>query len=142
MASGMTMKGGRELLNTLTRLQGPETKKVLRKVLRAGAKPVQLKAKATVPINTGALRKSIRVKAGKRTRKKEMSVWVGTGDQDNMFTGKTFYGGMVEYGTQNMAAQPFMRPAWDTTKTRTQRIIAVGLGRGVVRVARKKRGRR
>ena len=134
----ITLKGGDKLLVKLARLTSAEAKKVIRKALREGARPVQQKAKASVPVNTGALRKSVKIRAGKRTRKQEVSIWVGTGDQDNLFTGKTFYGGMIEYGTNKMAAQPFMRPAWDTTKIRTQRIIKVRMGRGLTILAKKK----
>lgn len=53
-----------------------------------------------VPVDTGALRRSIRVEVMDDLT---LTVWAGDDAVD--------YAGYVEYGTRFMAAQPFMTPA-------------------------------
>jgi HK97 gp10 family phage protein len=71
------------------------------------------KAKFFVPVDTGALRKSIRKEA--RARPAGYYVYIGIragGYVRNPKTGRLVdYALYVEYGTSRMSAQPFMRPA-------------------------------
>jgi len=92
-------------------------KKALRKACRAGAKIFASQLKQDVRIDTGTLRKQVKVRAGK-SKKLSLSVNASTGDpkKANLNSGEAFYGSFVEYGTKNMSAQPFIRPAFDKVK--------------------------
>lgn len=122
MDFGIKMTGFKKLDRQLRKLPGPMAKKALRKGLRAGAKIIQAEAKVRVPKVTGALRKSIRVRAA-RKRRGTVGVTVTTGQKDNAFVGDTYYGGMVEFGTSRMTARPFMQPAFDAKKQQALDVI-------------------
>lgn len=74
------------------------SKQIITRALRAGAKIIQAEAKQRVPVDTGALRKSIRVRTGKVRQKGEVKILVTTSGTDNAFGGNQFYGGFVEFG--------------------------------------------
>lgn len=87
-------------------------KKATRKALRAAAKVVQKEAQRIAPKKTGALSRSIKVRARKVRRRRDkgtigMKATVGKG----WFKGDTFYAAFLEFGTKNMRFHPFMRPA-------------------------------
>ena len=67
------------------------------KAAMLGARLIRDTAKRLVPVDTGALRKSIRV-----VKLKPRRYEVGAGE---------FYAGFVEFGTVRMPAQPYLRPA-------------------------------
>jgi hypothetical protein len=77
-------------------------KKGCRKGTRAAAKAVLLAAYKYVPVKSGALRKSLKVRAGKRNRSARQKHWVSALVQtiEGMFKGDQFYGGFLEFGTQ------------------------------------------
>ena len=120
-------KGDVGLQRAFNELTGPKQKKAVRKGLRAGAKPIAERARQLVPRDKGKLRKSIKVKAEKRSRS-GLGVIVTSGDDGNLFTGDTYYGGMVEYGTTKMRARPFFRPAFDSLKDRAAEVARKEIG--------------
>lgn len=61
--------GDKELVRRFEMLRGNMQKKYGRKALRAGAKVVQKTAKQRVPVRTGRLKKGLKVRALKRSRK-------------------------------------------------------------------------
>lgn len=70
--------------------------KIIRQELRKAAKLTILPtAKARMPVRTGLLRKSLKIRAIKRSRVNS-GVRVALSSKD--FTGETFYGGFIEYG--------------------------------------------
>lgn len=83
-------------------------RKALRKATREAAKVVLDEAKRLAPVASGALKRSLRVRALKRSRVKQ-GHQVQTGE--GFFKGETFYGGFQEYGTKFMEANEYMRPA-------------------------------
>lgn len=96
--------------------------------LLAGAEIVQVEAKRLVPVLTGNLRDSIIISfdgglngAAVSQRRFFSSVYIGPSKQDG------FYGHMVEFGTFNMAAHPFMRPALDNTRDEVRRAMGHSL---------------
>ncbi len=139
MAIGVDIdfKGDKALQSAFNALTGPKQKKAARKGLRAGAKLIADRARQNARFSkrTGKLLKSIKVKAAKRSRS-GMGVIVTTGDDGNLFTGETYYGGMVEYGTAKMHARPFLRPAFDTLKDQAAEISRKEIGRAVERIWR------
>jgi HK97 gp10 family phage protein len=90
------IQGGRELERALRALPGKVAKKIVRKALRAGAKPIQQDAKARAPKKTGKGAKSIKVRATKRRRKGTIGISVQTSAGD--FAGDEFYMSFLEYG--------------------------------------------
>jgi HK97 gp10 family phage protein len=115
------------------------TKKIIRKALRNGGKIVQKAAKANAPVKSGALKKAIKIRAGKRVTGKQ-SVFIGTSDK--AFVGKMFYAAFIEFGhkqgsrklgneRKDIAANPFMENAYETTKTQTEQTIINELWDGI-----------
>lgn len=65
----ISMLGDKELKRQFDSLGRKMQKKFLRKALRAGGKAVQVQWKANVPVDTGAYKTGIRVRAMKRSRR-------------------------------------------------------------------------
>ncbi|MGP1675928.1 MAG: HK97-gp10 family putative phage morphogenesis protein [Burkholderiales bacterium] len=132
------IKGLSDLNKFLQDLPVKLEKNILRSALRAGAKVMQTQAKANVPVQSGDLKKSIKI--GTRARGGRVTASVKT---------KLWYAKWVEYGTRahNIAAKkngwlsfmgifakevmhpgakphPFLRPALDATASAA--VIAVG----------------
>jgi HK97 gp10 family phage protein len=119
--------GLRELHDFLQQLPVRLEKNILRGMVRAAAKPVADAARAKAPVLKeddprrvpGALAKSVRIMSTV-VRGAEVKGGVAAGGRVNVKKGRVrgetnaFYAPFVEYGTKNMAAQPFMRPAADT----------------------------
>jgi HK97 gp10 family phage protein len=74
----------------------------------------------------GQLRDSLAIRAIKRNRNGRVGVVIQTRAGD--FKGRTFYASFIEYGTNKMAARPFIRPAFDTEAHSAIDIVA-----GIVR---------
>lgn len=122
--------GQRELFARLRQLPPKVQRKVVRPALRAAAKVIHAEAKQLVPVRSGALQKSLKVRAQKRKRD-SIGVNVQTGEK--FFRGPVFYGGFVEYGTRKMQGRHFMQSAFDrTSRAQTEtmlRAIAAGVER-------------
>jgi len=91
----VSLSGAKEVRLALAKLETKAARKLASKALRAGAKIVQAHAKATAPAQTGALKRAIKVRAGKN-RKTYRSIIVGPGAK--WFTGDEFYAGFIEFG--------------------------------------------
>ena len=117
-----------------------DSKKILNNAVKLAMKPVLEKAQNLVPIETGALRASLRIEARKPTNRDKKSIYVNPTDVVigtvttapgsvlkkkkfiNQKTGKKETGIASdaravanEFGTAKMAGKPFMRPAMETT---------------------------
>lgn len=126
-----TIAGGRELDAMLRALPVKIERNILRAALRAGAAEFRTAAKANVPVDSGALRRSIKVTTGSKNGRVTARLKVGGVLAPHAF--------LVEYGTKphkikakkdgaltvggNLVAEvdhpgarprPFMRPAFDT----------------------------
>lgn len=77
----------------------------VRVALRAAGEVIREGAAQRAAVDTGLMRRSISVRQGV-SRKLWESVHVGV-------TRRAFYWKFVEFGTSRMAAQPFMRPAFE-----------------------------
>ena len=106
--SGYTA-GEQEVKAALKRLK-KATKDGIRKGTRAGAKIVLAAAKRLAPVRTGALAKSIKVRALPRSRK-----LIGTTTR-LVNDGNIFYGGFVNYGTKRQRAKRFLNDAADEVR--------------------------
>jgi HK97 gp10 family phage protein len=155
--------GMEDLLKRLKTLEPKLAKKVIRQSLRAGAKVILTAARAKAPRRSGLLKKSIKVRALKRSRTGRIGITVQTGEGD--FQGKTFYGAFVEYGHKLGArqrkppsdgeqlrkaiesggsdrrfieAKPFMEPAFDQNKDKAAAVIKQMILEGIEREATSK----
>ena len=108
------IEGAKELDAALKRLGLDMERKIAKSAVRAGATVIAKEAKNNVPVESGTLRNSIRVvtrskrvgdavasvvtRSGKKWRSKNMDAW---------------YAPLIEFGTKNRPATPFLRPALD-----------------------------
>lgn len=84
--------------------------KTIRDALRSGAKTMARAVAARAPVATGKLKKSVKVRAGKRKRDTiSMQVVITGGHPTPMVAA-------AEYGTRDAPAQPFIRPGFEATK--------------------------
>lgn len=125
------------------------------KAVRAGAKPILEAARANVPKDTGNLAKSLAIKVlnqkrdamevvaliGPRTKYRR--VYNKKREQYNAkLVADGWYGFLVEYGTHNTKAQPWLRPAFDANKVAAQQAIVDTIGEAIQAEASKFYGKR
>ena len=85
------------------------------------AEKIRDDAKDFVPVDTGALQKSIRVE---KKKKLEVLIIAGGGGVINPKTGREVdYAGYVEFGTSRMSPQPYMQPALEKNRDTIIQII-------------------
>jgi len=124
----LNIEGAKELERKLLSFEPKLGRKIIRQALRNAAKPILNAAKANVPVDTGDLKKSLKVKA---MRKRRHSYGVMIATSVGWFAGNEFYGAFLEFGTSKMAARPFVRPAFDTEKENAEKIIKNDLQHGI-----------
>ncbi len=128
MSTEFEVQGLKELFDKLQRFPVKLKKNVMRGAIRAGAKLVADEARRKAPVLSspdprrvmGALAKSVRVMStGVRNGVVKGGVVAGGGKTSvgrgaDKVAADVFYAHFVEYGTQKMAPQPFLRAAVDT----------------------------
>ena len=102
------VEGAKELDKVLKALPQAAAKQQLKATLRLAARPVLRAARANAPKDTGAAAKSIKVRIMARTRV-PAAISIGP-DLDH------WYLLMIERGTSKVAANPFLRRAWNSNK--------------------------
>jgi HK97 gp10 family phage protein len=110
---------------------GATEKQVQRAATRAVAQATR-EAKKGKQRYPGQLRDSLRLRAMK-SKKGRIGMMVQTREGD--YRGDTFYGAFIEYGTNKMAAKPYMRPAFDTKKGEAAKIIEHEIRAGIAKIA-------
>jgi HK97 gp10 family phage protein len=109
-----------ELEKKLTGLEEKLTE-ALSEALDEIAGKIRDDARDLAPVDTGALRRSIRTE---KKGKLEVLVIAGGGGVTNPRTGREVdYAGYVEYGTSRMSPQPYMRPALEKNLNLILRIV-------------------
>lgn len=136
------LSGDAALLAELSALPGKLQRKAFRTASRRAGKIYAEAAKARAPVDTGQLRRSIKVRALKRSRT-AVGVTVGTSKKD--YTGDQFYAAFIEYGhklgkrkrggnagdsdnRKQVPAKPFMRPAFDASAAQLQQVFISEIG--------------
>lgn len=112
--SDIEIKGALELDRALKNLPDKIARNLLRAALRAGGKVILERARAGVPVESGALRDSLRVSTSLRGGVARASVKAGSK--------KAYYAHMVEFGTQRHWIKPRNRKS----------LFLAGLAREVV----------
>ena len=117
----------------------------LRAAVSAGLKVVQQKAIADAPIDTGTLKRAIyrtRSREGSSRVQEEGIVGVRSGKKFQKSNRDAWYWRFLEFGTRHIAAQPFLRPAFDSTTSQQIEALRVKLAAAIERAAAKlSRGR-
>ena len=115
--------GFKELEKALNTLPNAMSKAVLRGAIRKALAPVKQDAKNKVPVRTGGLRDSI-VIGTKLVRSQQPGGRTGA---VRLYMGTSWpegaHGHLIEFGTSNVSANPFMRPAWDAHKRNIPKVI-------------------
>lgn len=134
----MTFEGGEELAKALADLSTRVQRKVMREVLIEAAEPIRKHAASIAPHAPGApdIKANIGISIPSRSHvvdiKSETAV-VAIGPTKGFA-----YGLPLELGTVHMAAQPFMRPAFDVAASQALQIVSDATwrelaGRGISR---------
>lgn len=119
----LDVSGMLDLDRELELLSKAESRTVLRQAVRAGAAVIQAEARSRAPERTGKLKRNIIIANGKgdatqasagiRVRGTNPSGTNSDNTKKAIRSNNSFYWRFVELGTSNMAAIPFMRPAFD-----------------------------
>ena len=136
ITSGINMQGGRvlgqrELIKAMNKIPYKvKKKKFFMAVFRQAAKPIIAAARANIKNDTGQLKKSIKAFSTRASRRLP-ALYVGpkaTGGKatKNSQRGGGFYGAIVEYGSVYSQPAPFMRPAWEQSRTNAEAILLKG----------------
>lgn len=122
----------------------------LKRAVASGAILVRNEARSRVPVDTGVLRKSVITKYANEQSSRQKKTYIVTVRRGKKYQrvkakrgGKTveinmdaFYWRFVEFGTQKMAPQPFMRPAFEQRKRDALEAVSAKLRIGVMDIAR------
>jgi HK97 gp10 family phage protein len=103
------IEGFAEIARLLRELGPQLAAKVGDRAVRRAAKPLVDEMKRLVPVDTGALRRSLAAAANRRNkRQSRRGVRIGARRPESRIAH------LVEFGTSHSAAKPFMRPALDS----------------------------
>ena len=131
------LTGDKRLNRQLAALTTNEAKKIIREAARPAMKRLLPRIKAATPYKTGKLRKSIKVTAIKRSRKR-FGVRIGTGKRDErQWAGDTFYGAFIEFGTKRIAAQHYVEATADRNQERILRFYRYLIKMGLENLAKR-----
>lgn len=93
----VVLTGDDELNRKLAALTNQQAREAIKKAARPALKPCLQTARRVAPKRSGKLRRSIKIRAIARSRSR-IGARVTTSASDNVYSGKTFYGGFQEWG--------------------------------------------
>jgi HK97 gp10 family phage protein len=131
----LKFSGGPELERALRELGSEVAGRLGTNAVRAGARVIAAAARSKAPVRTGTLKKSIRVfddMEAKRAGGAIRTAYAGT---------RVFYGRLVEFGTQFIPAQSFLRAALDESAQQAVDKMADNLAAGIERETAKYKGK-
>jgi len=136
----IVVTGIKQIDRKLKQLEPKIQKKVLRQSMRAGLKEVQAEMKAQVPVDTGLMKKNVKVRALKRSRKRigmEVRVGAAPGLITHWASGESFfYPAGVEYGDSTHPPNPFGRRAYAAKGPKARDITMAKMVEGVEKEAK------
>lgn len=109
------LDGFDELEKKLARLSNRASGKTVKEAAKAGANVLRDEAATRAPKRSGNLASNIDIEPHR--------LQVGRAQFNIGFKQTAWYGRLVELGTQFMAAQPFLRPAFDAKKDEATRAV-------------------
>lgn len=125
MTATVTFKGVDEVierLGILIQTSHPELRKAM---MNAAENTISARAAELCPVDTGNLRQSIQT----RDVSEDSSVKITVGPRLENYTNDVYYAPYVEFGTYKMAAQPYLRPAFEEEKAACVEETAYNMGR-------------
>lgn len=137
-----TIEGLDELQAALRALPDSTAKNVLRRVGKQALQPIADAAAQMAPVDDGTLRAGIHVGTKLSRKQKSRHSKLGTDDVE-VFAGSAPLpqAHLQEFGSVNNAAQPFLRPAWDSGKSTVVETISgllwAEIQKSAARLARK-----
>jgi len=140
MADGISMHidGLQELERKLIEMGPKLARNGLRAAVSAGARVVTAEAKVRVPVDSGTMRRAIYSKQiREESGDSQQTFYVGVrhGKKEQKKNRDAYYFPFVEFGTEKMAARPFMRPAFESTKEKSVGAIKDKLAERVNKLA-------
>jgi len=143
MADGVKMEvqGLKELERKLLEMSPKLAKNALRAAVAAGARVVAAEARKNVPVDSGTLRRSIYTKQiREESGDTQQTFYVGArqGKKEQAKKRDGWYFPFVEFGTEKMAARPFMRPAFESTKDAAVQAVKTKLAERIDKLAGEK----
>jgi HK97 gp10 family phage protein len=141
MSQMVFVEGFAELKESLRSLPDATAKNVLRRVEKTELQRFADTAKAIVPRRSGKLARSITVST--KLSKRQRSLAGDPGDDVITYAGVKAlpYAHIVEFGSKNMRAQPYLRPAWEANKAalfeRVKASLWLEIQKSLARYARK-----
>jgi HK97 gp10 family phage protein len=140
MSNAFTVKvTGLDVVERRLKGLGPDiSKKVLRNSVAAGARVVRKAAEGRVPVDTGTLKRSLYIKQiREESNPSKQTYYVGSrhGKKYQKKGLDAYYFPFVEFGTEKMAARPFLRPAFESSKDAAANAIGEKLKQGVDKYA-------
>lgn len=121
----ISILGDKELVKRLRKLEFKTERKYVKKAMRESMRNVLRRSKAMAPVRTGALRKGIKLRAGKtRYGVHRMVVRTGTRkemglpeyDPDGSAAARFYYPAHIELGTGKTRAIPFLRKPLESSR--------------------------
>ena len=110
-------------------------RKIVRKALREAARPVLATAQALVPVESGKLKKGLKLRALRKQKRGQFGVQVRTPTHDELGTPyglrAYYYPAHLELGHGNVAGRPFLRNALDSNRTTSTAIAAREIRAGI-----------
>jgi HK97 gp10 family phage protein len=130
-----SVQGTKDLIKKLKQLEPRIANKVLKVELRAAIKEISTAIKANTPVGeTKQLKRAIKTRAAKsRKWRIAFNSQIGAGN----FKGSTFYGAMVELGTEYQEAQHFMQETFDAKSNEMKADLPRRIAEGIEREAAK-----
>lgn len=141
MARKVKTEGFRELevaLSALVDMVGGSRatgKNVLKRTLIRAAKPIENDAAANAPVLSGALRRDVKTGTRLTRRQSAQSRKLGKSTVEVHIGVASPAGVQTEFGNQHQAAEPWMRPAWDSNKDGALDTIGQELGQEIAKAA-------
>lgn len=130
--------GDKKLERKLKRMALATQRKIVRAGINKAMKQVKDRAKELVPVDTGKLRDSIKQK--RRTRRGISRAMVVTGTREELGIGaneRGFYPAVLEYGTRDRTARPYLRAALAEKSGQVIDDAAAHIKQGIEDVAKK-----
>ncbi len=112
-SSDFKIIGAKELDKALKQIGPKFEKRIAKGAIRAGARVISKQAKENAPKKSGALRKSIQIVA-RRSGDAVVSIVTRSGAKFIKMGRGTAYAHIIEFGSKDRAATPFLRPALDS----------------------------
>ena len=109
------IEGGAELDAALARIGRDIETRIAKNAIGAGARKVRDRAKQLAPVDTGNLRDAIKVRRANKRYGAAVADVVVTGGSTKL-KNDAWYASLVEFGTVNSPAHPFLRPALDASQ--------------------------